>query len=117
MLTYLPSRHANLFQEALAQEIWAYLNQPETKIILETTARLRHPAVEGIDEHIDEKFGARLKKDTDVFLNYKRMTGHMIRQIMSDMGYELDAQNIKTRPPNNRIFSSGSRYKKSRTSK
>lgn len=97
----------------MAQQIWAFLNEYETKIILETTARLRHPAVEGIDELINEKFGALKSLPQEEFHRYKRMIGHMIRQVMENLGYELDAQNIKIRrPTDDSFFTSGSRYKK-----
>lgn len=113
MLEYQPGRYRNLFEaEALAQEIWAFLLTPRSLHTLEITARLRHPAVEGLDAEIEALFGQQLTAlPQETFLRYKRMIGHMIRQIMEHQGYELDTQNIKTRSPNNQIFASGSRYK------
>lgn len=108
---YQPGRHKEYFATEFGQKLWTYLNEPRTQLILEITSRLRHPAVEGLDQEICERFANDLSQlESKEIDNYKRMIGHMIRQIMDHMDYELDAQRLKTRNPNNALFVSGSRY-------
>ncbi|MBT9547122.1 MAG: hypothetical protein IV090_17150 [Candidatus Sericytochromatia bacterium] len=112
-LIYRPGRHKERFESPFGQQLWAFLIEPQTLHTLVITSRLRHPAVEGIDEDLRLRFEKELapldQTDKD---NYKRMIGHMIRQIMDNLGYELDSQHLKTRSPNNKLFSSGSRYRR-----
>ncbi len=105
MLRYNPNSFKDIAETELGGKIWDFLNTKDSIIRLEIATRLSHPAVEGVDEELFERFGDKVRDD-----RIKQTIGHMIRQIMEYYGYNIDQQNVACRF--SKIFSRGSRYKK-----
>lgn len=103
MDTWVAGRFSDIAATKLGQEIWAFLNEKESLVKLETATKLRHPAVEAIGSDLVSSFGNEIHDD-----RYKQATGAMVRQIMESLGYHIDQQNVVIR--NNALFTRGTRY-------
>ena len=102
---YNAGSFASLYQTSQGQELWEFLNEPETVVRLETATALGRPAVEGIEEPLLHRFGAAILDD-----RMKQMCGNMVRQVMEPNGFALGAQNARIN--NGAPFTSGSKYKR-----
>lgn len=96
-------RFSDIAATELGQKVWAFLNEQETIIKLETATKLRHPAVEAIDADLLSRFGEEIRED-----RFKQATGAMVRQIMERRGYHIDQSNVVIR--NDVLFTRGTRY-------
>lgn len=103
MIEYRPNNFSDLYATELGKNLWVFLNTDEMKIRMETASDLGKPAVEGAAKSLYMEFQSDVDK-----LRIKQLIGHMIRQIMEGMGYQLDAQNVKI--TKNNLFKKGSRY-------
>jgi hypothetical protein len=93
-----------LANSALGRDLWAFLNQPDNLIRMETATYLERPAVEPLSPGLLQRFGDEVRQD-----RAKQMIGRMIRQIIEPRGYRIDRQNARIPRPSN-IFASGTRY-------
>lgn len=86
--------------------LWAFLNEREVLIRLETTTFLGRPALEGVQPQLIARF------DTDIIKRdrWKQMMGRMTRQIMEEHGYLFDQSGVRIRVGN--LFTSAARYKR-----
>ena len=100
---YSPGHFEGSAQSPLGQELWPFLNDPKTCIRLQTATDLGRPAVEGIEEQLLEKFGEQVLDD-----RVKQMIGHMTRQVMERLGYQIDQQDVKV--TNGAPFTRATRY-------
>jgi len=103
---YRPDKFVNTFKEESGQEIWDFLNEPESLLRMETASYLARPAVEPLSPTLLARFGPSIKRD-----RIKQMIGHMARQVMEARGYRLEGSNVKIKRIGN-MFASGSRYGK-----
>jgi hypothetical protein len=103
MLNYNANSFNDLFAVPLGQDLWKFLNEHDSVLCLKLASDLQRPAVEGITEELYKRFGNKIKED-----RWKQMTGHMIRQILENEGYQLQSSNIKVRFGD--VFSYGSKY-------
>jgi hypothetical protein len=102
--TYRAARFASTYNNDGGEDIWAFLNQPDNVIRMETATFLVRTAAEPLSPFLFQKFGEKIKKP-----RLKQMIGHMIRQIMESRGYHVDRNNVRiTR--NDNIFTSATRY-------
>jgi hypothetical protein len=101
---YDPQHFSDTFKTELGQSIWAYLNEPDNLVRMDTATYLGRPAVEPLSPGLQARFGAPAFED-----RVKQATGHMIRQIMERQGFKLDRNGVRITTPGNR-FTSGSRY-------
>jgi hypothetical protein len=100
---YSPGHFEALAYSPLGQELWPFLNDPQTCIRMQTATDLGRPAVEGIEEQLLERFGEQLLDD-----RVKQMIGHMTRQVMERLGYQIDQQDVKV--TNGAPFARATRY-------
>jgi DNA-binding IclR family transcriptional regulator len=84
--------------------LWAFLNDKDVLIRLETATYLQRPALEGVQPQLLEKFGDEIRGD-----RWKQMMGRMTRQIMEHKGYFLDQTGVRIRIGG--LFTSAARYK------
>lgn len=103
-MTYVPKNFSSLFETQLGQDLWAFLNEDANIIRMETATYLSRPAVEPMSPLLEARFGEPVFED-----QVKRMTGHMIRQIMEPRGYRFDRSGVPITSPKNRFYS-GARY-------
>jgi len=104
-MEYHTGIYSKLYSTDLGQEIWQFLTKEENLIRMETASDVGKPAVEGVIRQLGGAFGDKLND-----LRIKQMIGHMIRQIMENDGYRLDAQNVKV--SKGILFNKSSRYVK-----
>ena len=104
-MNYNSQQFSDLFNKKQGQDIWKCLNEHDNVIRMETASLLRRPAVEPLSEILVDKFGDSIREDRT-----KQMIGHMVRQIMENKKFMLDAQNIVIRFGD--LFSRASRYKR-----
>jgi hypothetical protein len=100
------SRHfRDISESALGKQLWPYLKLHDNLLRMETATALRRAAVEPLAQGLIRTFGPEISQD-----RLKQTIGHMVRQIMEALGYELDRQGLRISQPN--LFTSGTRYKK-----
>ena len=89
MPQYKPDKFAIYFNSnKIWQELWEFLIQKETIIRMQTASDLNRPALEGILELLEDKFGRyylKKKSNKAEFDKLKQMTGHMIKQVMHEV--------------------------------
>jgi hypothetical protein len=105
-MKYTPQQFSDLYSTKVGQDIWKCLNEHDNIIRMETASLLKRPAVEPMSEILVDRFDKDVREDRT-----KQMIGHMVRQIMEDRGFALNAHNIVIRFGD--LFSRGSRYKRS----
>ncbi|MDO9257428.1 MAG: hypothetical protein Q7U54_18050 [Bacteroidales bacterium] len=106
MSTYEPKGFKDIFDSPLGQDIWKYLNSQQAKERMELTSQLGHPAAEGIGDKLLEQLGEEVKVD-----RVKQATGHMIRFVMEELGYQLVQRSVKCRKKTE-VYVYASRYEK-----
>lgn len=104
MFTYKPDRFGSTFDNEGGDAIWAFLNENDNKIRMETATYLSRPALEPLSPKLLEKFGEAITED-----RVKQMIGHMVRQIMEHLGYRLDQNDVRITREGN-MFTRASRY-------
>jgi hypothetical protein len=104
--SYLPQQYAELFETRLGQEIWIFLSEPDTILRMETATYLNRPAMEAVIPSFRLRFGSVAFDD-----QVKRMTGHMVRQVMEANGYELDRMGVRITAAD-KGFTTAARYKR-----
>lgn len=103
-MEYRPGKFSDLSELSLGKALWNFLIKEENIIRMETAVELGKPAAEAVAKRLLEEFGDDVKVN-----RVKQMIGHMIRQIMENMGYQLDSQNVKL--GTQRLFSKASRFR------
>ena len=103
MATYTPNQFSDLYNSSFGKEIWKFLNEHDNIIRMITASDLQRPAVEPLSEVLLDRFGKNIKQD-----RIKQMIGHMVRQIMESLNYELASGNIKVRFGS--VFNRASKY-------
>ncbi|NJO54518.1 MAG: hypothetical protein HC829_06465 [Bacteroidales bacterium] len=104
-LDYQPQNFRDLFESELGQAIWQFMKRPENLVRMETATFLERAAVEPLAPGLLLEFGAEVAED-----RLKQMIGHMARQIMEAMGYEIERPGLRITRES--LFSSGARYRK-----
>ena len=109
METYQPGSFKDVYESALGQAIWNYLNSEDAKIRMVLTSELGHPAAEGIGDVLLLKLGEEVKND-----RVKQATGHMIRHIMESIGFVHAQRSVPCRKKKE-VYTFASRYQKSKS--
>ena len=105
-LRYRAQNFRDLADEQLGKDIWAFLKHPDNLIRMETATFLERAAVEPLAPGLLRHFGTEIAQD-----RLKQMIGHMTRQIMEAMGYEIDRQGLRITRES--VFTSATRYRRS----
>lgn len=88
-LHYDPQNFSDLYK-AVGQTIWDFMRRYDNIIRMETATFLDRAAVEPLGPYLLEEFGDDVNQD-----RYRQMIGHMARQIMEALGYELDRTSLR----------------------
>jgi hypothetical protein len=105
MIQYNPGSFSDVFNTEMGQRLWAYLNQQDNILRMETATFLERPAAEPLSPGLLATFGDAVRQD-----RIKQCIGNMIRQIIEPRGYQIDRQNVRI-PADHNMFSSATRYK------
>jgi hypothetical protein len=103
-LGYDPQNFRDLFETDLGQAIWAFMKRPENVVRMETATYLDRAAVEPLAPGLLRMFGPEIAED-----RLKQMIGHMARQIMEALGFELDRTGLRITRES--MFTTAARYK------
>lgn len=104
-LDYQPQNFRDLFGSELGQEIWGFMKRPENVVRMETATFLERAAVEPLAPGLLTEFGQDVGED-----RIKQMIGHMARQVMEAIGYEIERPGLRITRES--LFSSAARYRK-----
>jgi hypothetical protein len=88
---------------ALERALWDFVRRPDNVIRTETATSLDRAAVEALSNVLVAEFGIDISAR-----EVKQVIGHMVRQVMEAMGYEVDRKMRITRPG---LFTSGLRFR------
>lgn len=88
----LPYDAANFrdLYEAIGHLMWEFMRSCETVIRMETATFLDRAAVEPLGPTLLEEFGDAVNEDRT-----RQMIGHMARQVMAELGYEVDRPSLR----------------------
>ena len=103
-LDYDAQNFRDLFESDLGQAIWAFMNRPDNLVRMATATYLDRAAVEPLAPGLLRTFGPEIAED-----RLKQMIGHMARQIMEAMDFELDRTGLRITRES--MFTTAARYK------
>ncbi|GBE43919.1 MAG TPA: hypothetical protein ENH05_08840 [Rhizobiales bacterium] len=104
-LEYGPQNFRDLAETEFGANLWDFLKRPDNLIRIETATLLERVAVEPLAAGLVAEFGVEIRDDRT-----KQMIGHMTRQVMEALGYELDRTSLRITRPN--LFTSGATYRR-----
>jgi hypothetical protein len=102
---YRPEHFKDVFNTALGQQVWDFLNEPENVLRMTTASEIGRPAIEAVAPYLEEGFG----RDSIAPDRVKQCIGHMVRQILEREGFQVDVQGLRVRPGT--VFSKATRYR------
>ncbi|MFG1209568.1 hypothetical protein V5F79_27375 [Xanthobacter flavus] len=102
--TYEPQNFRDIAGTPLGRALWEYLIKPESQIMMLTAAFLGRASVEPVAPHLLYEFGDQLSE-----ARIKQFIGHMVKQIMVALGYEVDRLGLRI--TRDSLFTSGARYR------
>lgn len=103
-LDYDAQNFRDLFETELGRAIWEFMKRPENLVRMETATYLDRAAVEPLAPGLLRTFGSDIAED-----RLKQMIGHMARQIMEAMDFELDRTGLRITRES--MFTTAARYK------
>lgn len=103
-LVYQPQNFRDLAESPVGYEIWPWLIRADNVVRMETASYLERAAVEPLGPTLVADFGEPVADD-----RHKQMIGHMVRQIMEELGYELVQQGVRITKG---LFTTGARYQR-----
>lgn len=106
-LEYDPRNFSDLYETKLGREIWHFMRRSDNVVRMATASFLRRPAVEPLSPGLLEEFGPAVGED-----RLKQMIGHMARQVMEAVGYQIEQPRRSIRITRENLFSSGARYRR-----
>jgi hypothetical protein len=102
-LRYDPQNFSDLYK-AVGPPTWDFMRRNDNVIRMETATFLDRAAVEPLGPFLLEEFGADVNQE-----RYRQMIGHMARQIMEALGYEVDRPSLRLTRIN--MFSTAAGYR------
>ena len=103
-LEYKPQNFRDIYETDLGKALWVFLKRPDNVVRMETATFLERAAVEPLAPGLLVEFGMDVGGD-----RIKQMIGHMARQIMVEIGYEVER---KLRITRESLFISAACYRK-----
>lgn len=104
-LVYNPQNFRDLYETELGQAIWQFMKRPENIVRMETATFLERAAVEPLAPGLLAELGPEIGED-----RIKQMIGHMARQVMEAIGYEVERTGLRITRES--LFSSAARYRR-----
>jgi hypothetical protein len=106
-LKYAPQNFRTLYESEAGQDVWQILILPENIIRMETATFLEQAAVEPLGPELLNRPGLGTWVNDD---RVKQMIGHMARQIMEYLGYEIDRPGLRIM--RHGLFTTAARYRR-----
>lgn len=103
-LGYDPANFKEIGEAIIGHVLWQWLRRTDNVIRMETASYLERAAVEPLGPILLEEFGEDVAED-----RIKQMIGHMVRQILAALGYELVQKGTTI---SKGMFSTGARYQR-----
>lgn len=103
-LTYEPGHFADIAATPLGHILWGWLRRVDIVARMEAASYLERAAVEPLGPVLLREFGEDVSED-----RIKQLVGHMVRQIMEALGYELTQKGMAILKG---LFSTGARYQR-----
>lgn len=97
--------HFNIKSYIAQQAIWKMVLRPENVIRMEAVTAVGRPAVEALSEPLIAEFGRDIAQPS-----IKQMVGHMVRQVMEALEYEVDRQRVRITRPG--LFATGMTFRR-----
>ena len=104
-LAYQAQNFSDLYDTDLGRDIWDFMKDHDNLIRMQTATFLERAAVEPLGPGLLLRYGPDIAQD-----RLKQMIGHMARQIMLAMGYELDTKGLRITRPS--VFTTATRYRR-----
>jgi hypothetical protein len=104
-LEYAPQNFRDLAETDLGKAVWGFVKRPDNVIRMETATLLDRAAVEPLAAGLVAEFGDEVRDDRT-----KQMIGHMARQVMEALGYEIDRSGLRITRPS--LFTSAATYRR-----
>jgi hypothetical protein len=104
-LNYDPQNFRALYETELGKELWKVLTRSDNVIRMETATYLEQAAVEPLGPELLALFSAWVNDE-----RVKQMIGHMARQIMEHLGYEIDRPGLRIMREG--LFTTAARYRR-----
>ena len=104
-LEYQPQNFRDLYETEIGQELWRFMKRRDNVVRMETASSLHRVAVEPLAPWLLKEFGLEIGED-----RFKQMIGHMARQVMQAIGYEIERPTLRITRES--LFSSGACYRK-----
>src|SRR5205823_2545437 len=102
------SGHFNIRSSTVENAVWQFMLWPENVIRMEAVTAVERPAVEAMSRPLVWKFGRDIAQPC-----IKQMVGHMARQIMEALEYEVDRHRVTITRPG--LFTTGMSQPRSRS--
>lgn len=103
-LRYDPQNFSDLFA-TVGQQLWEFMRRYDNVIRMETATFLERAAVEPLGPFLLDEFGGEINQD-----RHRQMIGHMARQVMEALGYEVDRSSLRLTRPN--MFTTATAYRR-----
>jgi hypothetical protein len=103
-LRYEPQNFSDLFA-TVGQQVWDFMRRYDNVIRMETATFLERAAVEPLGPCLLDEFGAEINQD-----RHRQMIGHMARQVMEAIGYEVDRSSLRLTRLN--MFTTATAYRR-----
>lgn len=101
-LSYQSQNFRDLADGPVGAELWGWLTRSDNVVRMETASYLERAAVEPLGPILAADFGEPVAED-----RHKQMIGHMVRQVMEALGYELVQPGVRIAKG---LFTTGARY-------
>lgn len=103
-LIYNSASFKDIGEGIIGRVLWTWLQRSDNVIRMETASYLERSAIEPLGLYLLLEFGEDVAED-----RCKQMIGHMTRQIMEKLGYELVQKSMTI---SKGMFSTGARYQR-----
>ena len=97
--------HFTLGRPIVQNALWNLVLRPENVIRMEAVTAVERPAVEALSEPLIAEFGRDIAQPS-----IKQMVGHMVRQVMEALEYEVDRQRVRITRPG--LFATGMTFRR-----
>jgi hypothetical protein len=85
--------------------LWSFVLRPENVIRMEAVTAVERPAVEVLSGPLVSEFGREIAQPS-----IKQIVGHMVRQVMEALEYEIDRERVRITRPG--LFATGMTFRR-----
>jgi hypothetical protein len=97
--------HFTLGCPIVQDALWSFVLRPENVVRMEAVTAVERPAVEALSEPLVLEFGRQIAQSP-----IKQMLGHMVRQLMEALEYQVDRHRVRINRPG--LFATGMTFRR-----